>query len=1102
MAVRLFADDESGGPGLLVTTGGKIGHQSSGDEKWEYTAVMPQDTWWQFRFRVNESKKTYGLSYRTDAENEWVNLCQGVAYTDDLSFNGFDFFPHFGAAELPAQVYVDDVLVVTVAEAELAKEASRMTLTKSKGETEPTQAPETGDYWKALRRGADGAYGENRQHAIMPPLPDEPVDYVNMWDPFALRDTKTGESLAVTAQSIEDDRVLSGFDALPWNSRQITRDAKGNWLVLVEQDGGNLHLARGNGTSGNPYRPRGGDLTTTSLLGAEDSALIAGQEQASRASMAMDGQGSLHVVWHRPDGLWHAQTNPSTSSENFLENKEAWSAPKQLVKGACRAGDIMRDGDGAVVISYAQEDTLYYQSVSGGEAEVVGGLQAGMEPLALRGGKIPMSERECQDAVMDVANDGTVYLAFRRDLCIWVARRTPQGQWQDPARVAREYAYHPSIMVADGKPLVTFLHEGLVSIPLDIGEDLARRAGGGPVVSYATPDDDGWRTGILAAPEEIEVFRRGMFGKRFTGRILPQIEQLGWPVMFRDPQGVVWALWQNTTRRWSYCARWMGGQFGQVQECRGPFNAPRLPVMAEKLAPAGAGDVGVLFFAGAGGGDSRAIFDRIRIPSLSTTDDREVLFLDSLEVAQANGAEFVLNRMTKPSRYPSLSPRGENLTVSSPEVVRFGDRYMMRHSAPQIVDGKSKSGQGLAVSRDGVHFEPVDAIEGLPENIFDDEARLSRPLYYWKGRTQDGGQKYYLNPDQSDPDRKFIRNGYSVDNRGDYWVEYSSDGDTWTDKTPTTAAESIRERGQPNLFLPQDPERPIRTYNRVYTETGRAWGVIWSSDLLHWGGMEHLLDVDDPYGAKAAEVAIGNSGKHYNMRGQVYLDSVAGKGEEEIYGSTVHVAEGLYFCFYWPGRHGRPLTDVGIAVSRDGFNFTRVKNGERTLSLGPPGAWDSGQIFHMSPMLDGDQVRVFYRGSAARRAGTDIYNHFLTEIGVATIRVNGWTYYTPRRETGQATVTTIPIQSPAGTSRSLTVNVAGVTGKPSRFGVEVLDAATGETLEGFAPADCQMPSEDGVAVPVAWNGKAALPADRDIRLRFHMNSPGVRFYSFGFTDRE
>ena len=70
--------------------------------------------------------------------------------------------------------------------------------------------------------------------------------------------------------------------------------------------------------------------------------------------------------------------------------------------------------------------------------------------------------------------------------------------------------------------------------------------------------------------------------------------------------------------------------------------------------------------------------------------------------------------------------------------------------------------------------------------------------------------------------------------------------------------------------------------------------------------------------------------------------------------------------------------------------------------------------------------------------------------------------------------------------------------KPHAFAVEVLDAATGTALEGFGLDDCRMPTEDGLHVPVAWNGSAALPAGRDIRLRFHLGALGVRLYSFGF----
>ena len=952
-------------------------------------------------------------------------------------------------------------------------------------------------------------------YTMMPPLPTDPKDYIGKWDPFVLRSLPGARDsfLSVTNrynQAYTREMTDSPRDSFPLvNGRQIARDTFSNWFVIVEKDS-SLFLASGRGP-----QIAGGDLVLMELVGRGPNAVLTCPGEVMGASMVIGANNRLHVVWYSESGLWHVMSTLADGALEPLREKRSWTEPRQLVKERCCPGDIMLDADGNAVVCYSRHDTVYYLPIAGGTAELAAGRGAGMPPLGGTSvtGEVtpeyddakptapltprkkkarlpPLAARECQGTVMGLAPDGTVYLAFQRDFQIWVTRRTTEGVWSPAECAAHGLAFHPSIIVTGGRPLVCFQFEGVKNMTLGGAGYLRHREAGGSSVGFATMSQEGWRTDFVAKTEEIIVNRQGIWGKRFEGKLIPMLEQMGRPVLFRDRHGVAWALWQNTTRRWAYCARWMGEDFGQVQECRGPFNAPGLPVSAEKIMPATATDVGVLFVSA-----HRVIFDRLKIPTLSLAEERQVMFLDSLEVGETSGVEFVLNKMSKHPANPVLSPGSpgskDDRHVMPSSVKKHGSTYVMRYHYQSWDDEKFKS-PGWAISADGVHWQKVEKLpEDLPppDPVRDPDADNPRR------------RGYYDNPDQSDPAKTYIR--MTRTNRGDrgmdklYLVQYSPDGKQWIDGPEVSVLNALRENAMPNLWDTLDiPERRLKTYGRAYTANARSCGVMWTSgDLLHWAGLEHFLDPDDPYGTPP--VLAPGSSKPYTMRAQIFLDACAGKGEDQIYSWDVKIVEGLYLCGYWPCTPEHRM-DYTLAVSRDGLNFTRVKNGERTLPVGPAGAWDSGYVFQWNSLREGDYLRVHYRATTIHHGTNEYKDPSSMMIGLATIRVNGWTYYTPKPGEPPGTVTTIPIQAPAGVRKGLTVNIEGAAGQAEAFAVEALDAATGKPIKGFGVADCISPTRDGSAVPVTWKAGPALPVGKDIRLRFHLRAKGVRLYSFGF----
>ena len=70
----------------------------------------------------------------------------------------------------------------------------------------------------------------------------------------------------------------------------------------------------------------------------------------------------------------------------------------------------------------------------------------------------------------------------------------------------------------------------------------------------------------------------------------------------------------------------------------------------------------------------------------------------------------------------------------------------------------------------------------------------------------------------------------------------------------------------------------------------------------------------------------------------------------------------------------------GLAASRDGVNFARVRRGCSTLPLGAAGTWDAGRVaLREAPFRAGDVWRQYYSGAC--------WKHGLAGIGARTSHV-------------------------------------------------------------------------------------------------------------------
>lgn len=217
-------------------------------------------------------------------------------------------------------------------------------------------------------------------------------------------------------------------------------------------------------------------------------------------------------------------------------------------------------------------------------------------------------------------------------------------------------------------------------------------------------------------------------------------------------------------------------------------------------------------------------------------------------------------------------------------------------------------------------------------------------------------------------------------------------------------------------------------------------------------------------------------------------------------------------------KPGGPATiDVGLAVSRDGINFTQVGGRMPFIPVGTIGGWESQMTWGLpSPVImtggiperPSAEIWIYYAGTNINHDGVvdvaSVTGAKQSGISIARLRLDGWvsmdaplTALLPG-QVGASEILTVPMQFEGNT---LELN-ADPSGQGSVY-VEI-QSRDGKPFKGFALADALPIITNGVNVAVRWQDDAKHPrsdvsslAGIDVRLRFVMT--GCKLFAFQFA---
>jgi hypothetical protein len=583
------------------------------------------------------------------------------------------------------------------------------------------------------------------------------------------------------------------------------------------------------------------------------------------------------------------------------------------------------------------------------------------------------------------------------------------------------------------------------------------------------------------------------------------------PRMVVDRYRVPWLFFIDSTRQHVFYSRWLGTRWSPIMNgfwltrntARHEDNHLSIDWLGLEHG-AGADKSSIALVIGHRSRFPATLFHVLRVPSLKSDPGNRVLFLDLKEIQHIDGIALKVDTARKFSGNPVIAAgrpgEFDSQGASKVKVLKQqgvyrawysgmyrepGSEWPKSGSIPSVRVGYAESGDGRSFKKKPLGLasfgdnDNTNMVAGLP----------ATPIY--RPVVPSG---MYVDSHDPEPMRRYKFLTWTSTapspNRAGLIVGQSDDAQTWT---LWTSPDGLRwhqasrggirfPAGMPASFSPQalfhdpderDPARKYKAYGFMgLNNDRRGGGYGFSADASEWTA-DPRNPIFDPW---ARAIPVVRNGK-----------------VEQIHDVVVWKYRQYYLALYQYQRSGTKMT-VELAMSRDGEHFTYIQPGSEVVRRGAAGEWDSDEIGPSVPLVDAEDIKVYYTGYRFSKTRLIEGEH---SCGLATLRLDGFTHLTLEDGQDQGSITTIPVDR--GSASDLYVNAS--CGKGSRLEVELIDPESGDVVPGYSREECTPLETDSLAHRVVWgNLRFGDAMQAPVQLRFHFTNgrTSPNLYSFEF----